>query len=147
MVTSLEYIKKVTGGNEVEISGWETGTPFVCMLKRVSLIALVSNGSIPNPLMSPVMALFDGDQQKIDKINAKEMSDIIELFCKNTMVEPKYEEVQEYLTDVQRTEIFNFAQGGLSQLSTFRKQRTNLVGDNNGNGLPQKTKRNTKPKP
>lgn len=146
MVTSLEYIKQVSAGNEVEIAGWEEGTPFICKLKRVSLIGLVSSGSVPNPLMQPVMALFDGNQEKIEKINAKEMSDIIELFCKNTMVEPRFEEVSEYLTDVQRTEIFNFAQGGLSQLATFRRQRANSISNNNSDGLQKKTKRNIKSK-
>lgn len=146
MVTSLEYIKKVTGGTEVDITGWENDTPFVCKLKRVSLLGLVSKGSIPNPLMGPVMALFDGDVEKIDKINAKEMSDIIELFCKATMVEPTYQDVEDFLTDIQRTEIFNYAQGGLSQLQTFRNQRANSDTNNNVAGLPQKTKRATKSK-
>lgn len=146
MITSLDYIKKISEGNEIEVSGWETGVPFICKLKRVSLIGLVSSGSVPNPLLPPVMALFDGNSEKIEKINAKEMSDIIELFCKNTMVEPKYVDVAEYLTDVQRTEIFNYAQGGLSQLESFRKQRTNIISNNNGDGLSQKTKRNTKSK-
>lgn len=146
MVTSLEYIKNITNGTEVEISGWEEKTPFVCKLKRVSLLNLVGKGTIPNPLMGPVMALFDGDKAKIDKINAKEMADIIELFCKVTLVEPSYEDVEDSLTDVQRTEIFNYAQGGVSQLKSFRNQRANTISNNNVDGLPQKTKRNTKSK-
>lgn len=146
MVTSLEYIKNVTDGTEVEISGWEDNIPFTCRLKRVSLLNLVGKGIIPNPLMGPVMALFDGDEAKIDKINAKEMADIIALFCKVTLVEPTYEEIDEYLTDVQRTEIFNYAQGGLSQLQTFRNQRKRLIGNNNVTGLQEEAKRNPKSK-
>ena len=115
-------------------------------MKRVSLLGMVSKGKIPNPLLGPVMAIFDGDKAKVDKINAKEMTDIIELFCKETLVEPAYSEVVDYLTDVQRSEIFNFSQGGLSMLESFRNKRTNLVADDNSKELQSKTKRNTKSK-
>lgn len=146
MVTSLEYIKKIAEGNEVEITGWEEGVPFVCKLKRVSLFGLVSEGAIPNPLLTPVMALFDGKKEDVKNISAKEMADIMEIFCKHTLVEPKYEEVREYLTDIQRSEIFNYSQGGLKMIESFRKNRENLIRNNDGKGLQDKAKRNTKPK-
>ena len=139
-VTDLNYIKKIYEGTEVEISGWESDVPFVCKLKPVSLFGMINEGKIPNPLLTPVMALFDGKKDKIDKITAKEMTDIIDLFCRQTLVEPNYEEVKEFLTDVQRTEIFNYAQGGLKQLEKFRSERKRLVSDLNSDRLQKKTK-------
>lgn len=140
MVTDLDYIKKISQGTEIELTGWEKDIPFVCKVKRVSMLGLVSLGKIPNPLLGPVMALFDGDKQKINKINAKEMSDIIEVFCKNTLLEPSYEQVKEVLTDQQRTELFNYAQGGVVQLEKFRNKRRNTVDNINVDGLQTKTK-------
>lgn len=122
MVTDLEYIKNISNGQEVELSGWEEGIPFVCKLKRISMLNLVAKGKVPNPLLPAVMNLFDGKKEKVNKVTAKEMTDIIELFCKETLVEPQYKEVSDYLTDLQRTEIFNYAQGGVRQLEKFRKK-------------------------
>lgn len=129
MITSLDEIKKIADGAEVEIDGWEPEVPFVCKLKRVSMMHLVSKGKIPNPLMPAVIALFNGKKDEVNKVDAKQMSDIIDLFCKATLVEPTYEEVEEFLTDSQRTQIFNYAQGGLKRLEKFRKDK----GDTNSN--------------
>ena len=121
MVTSLEEIKRLANGEEVELTGWND-EPFVCKLKRVSMMNLVVKGNIPNPLLPAVSALFDGKKEEIEKISAKQMSDIIDIFCRSVLVEPKFEEVEDYLTDQQRTEIFNYSQGGLKRLEKFRSK-------------------------
>lgn len=136
-VTNIDYIKKISDGQVIEITGWEEDIPFICKVKRVSLLNLVSKGRIPNSLLGPVMALFDGDKEKVDKIDAKQMADIIEIFCSGTLVNPSYEEVGDYLTDTQRTELFNFAQGGLKQLESFRNQREDTISDINSTRLQE----------
>lgn len=120
MITSLEEIKAIAGARELEIEGWEKETPFVCKLKRISLLELASKGKIPNGLMSTVMALFEGDKAKTDKIDVKDFAQVMDLFCEMSLVEPNYKEVKEYLTDNQKTQIFNYAQKGLKALEKFR---------------------------
>lgn len=63
MVTSLEYIKKIAEGSEIEIIGWEDDVKFVCKLKRVSMLNLVSSGAIPN-----FKSLTGKDYNYLDKI-------------------------------------------------------------------------------
>ena len=45
-VTSIEYLKKIAEGQEVKLTGWGE-EPFVCKLKRPSMLGLVANGDIP----------------------------------------------------------------------------------------------------
>lgn len=137
MVTKLDEIIAMAGGREVNISGWEDGTFFTCKLKRVSLLNVASEGKIPNGLMSTVMQLFEGDKTKTDKINPAEMAKVVNIFCKEALVEPTFEEVNEYLTDNQRMDIFNYTQKGLKAIEKFRKEQTDPEPNSNGETVPQ----------
>lgn len=129
-VTSLEQIKN-QACKEVQIQGFEKGEFITLRLKSMSLLGLVSSGKIPNQLMGTAVELFEGKQgskkgKKEDNgAGMQRMAEIVDIICKNAMLEPTYEEAGEYLNDIQKLEIFYFTQGGINSLESFRKEQGN----------------------
>ena len=127
-VTSIEKLKKIAQGQEVELQGWDE-EPFVCVLKRPSLLGLVENGDIPNPLLHAAYILFNGSNNPKDQVNLKEMNDLYRIIAKAAMVNPTYDQVVEAgleLTDMQLLEIFSFTQIGVQGLISFRAKQENI---------------------
>lgn len=122
-ITNLDQIKKIAIP-EVEISGWN-GEAFKCRLKRVSMLDLLSKGKIPNSLLGAAQELFEGKKKENKENNLKEISQIIDIFAKNSLVEPTIEELENInvtLTDNQKIEIFNYCTEGLKNLSPSDKK-------------------------
>lgn len=103
----------------IDIDGFEAGEVFSIRIKPVSLLAMMSNGRIPNELKSVIVTLFNTNGKNTKQIKMNEMEEIIlmkqlmDKVCEDCMVEPKYEEVAEYLTDQQKTQIFMATQGNI----------------------------------
>ncbi|GAA0825260.1 esterase [Clostridium tertium] len=124
-VTSLDDLKKIAEGQEVELLGWGE-EPFVCKLKRPSMLGLVANGEIPNPLLNAAYILFNGAKTTKDVINMKEQKELLTIMAKAAMVEPSYTELEEIgleLTDTQLLEIYNYTQIGVKALTSFRTKQ------------------------
>ena len=124
-VTSIEKLKKIAQGQEVELQGWDE-EPFVCVLKRPSLLGLVENGDIPNPLLHAAYILFNGSNNPKDQVNLKEVNDLYRIIAKAAMVNPTYEQLEEIgleLTDMQLLEIYRFTQLGVKSLISFRTKQ------------------------
>ena len=124
-VTSIEKLKKLSQGQEVELQGWDE-EPFVCVLKRPSLLGLVENGDIPNPLLHAAYILFNGSNNPKDQVNLKEANDLYRIIAKAAMVSPTYEQLEEIgpeLTDMQLLEIYRFTQLGVKSLISFRTKQ------------------------
>ena len=127
-VTSIEKLKKIAQGQEVELQGWDE-EPFVCVLKRPSLLGLVENGDIPNPLLHAAYILFNGSNDPKDQVNLKEANDLYRIIAKAAMVSPTYEQLEEIgleLTDMQLLEIFSFTQIGVQGLISFRAKQEDI---------------------
>ena len=127
-VTSIEKLKKIAQGQEVELQGWDE-EPFVCVLKRPSLLGLVENGDIPNPLLHAAYILFNGSNNPKDQVNLKEANDLYRIIAKAAMVSPTYEQLEEIgleLTDMQLLEIFSFTQIGVQGLISFRAKQEDI---------------------
>lgn len=127
-VTSIEKLKKLSQGQEVELQGWDE-EPFVCVLKRPSLLGLVENGDIPNPLLHAAYILFNGSNNPKDQVNLKEVNDLYRIIAKAAMVNPTYDQVVEAgleLTDMQLLEIYRFTQLGVKSLISFRTKQEDI---------------------
>ena len=126
-VTSIEKLKQLSQGQEVELQGWDE-EPFVCILKRPSLLGLVENGDIPNPLLHAAYILFNGSNDPKDQINLKEANDLYRIIAKAAMVNPTYQDIIDAgleLTDMQLLEIYRFTQLGVKSLISFRSKQEN----------------------
>lgn len=132
-VTSIEDLKKIAEGQEVELIGWGD-EPFVCKLKRPSMLGLVANGDIPNPLLNAAYILFNGVKTTKDVINMKEQKELLTIMAKAAMVEPTYDDLEKIgleLTDAQLLEIYNYTQIGIKALTSFRTKQKNIKNTKN----------------
>lgn len=124
-VTSIEQLKNIAKGQVVEILGWGE-EPFICRLKRPSLLGLVASGKVPNPLLNAAYILFNGPQTGKDVISLNEKHELLTIIAKESLVEPTYDQLQEIgleLTDTQLTQIWNYSQVGVNALVSFRKKQ------------------------
>lgn len=121
-ITKLEDIKK-KAAIEVTLPGWDE-EPFVCKLKRISMLELATNGKIPNTLMSTVIDMFEKKLTVKEDKDIKNMAEAVNLFCKCAMIEPTYDEVEAInpLTDDQRLAIFDFTQTGVRKIKPSDKK-------------------------
>ena len=127
-VTSLENLKKLSEGQEVELPGWDD-EPFICKLKRPSLLVLVEGGQIPNPLLNAGYILFNGAKTQKDVLNLKDQKEILDIVARAAMVEPTYQQLKDIgleLTDLQLLDIYNFTQLGVRSLISFRTKQGNI---------------------
>ena len=127
-VTSLENLKKLSEGQEVELPGWDE-EPFICKLKRPSLLGLVEGGQIPNPLLNAAYILFKGAKTQKDVLNLKDQKEILDIVARAAMVEPTYQQLKDIgleLTDLQLLDIYNFTQLGVRSLISFRTKQGNI---------------------
>lgn len=148
-----DNIRQVTSLNEwkersqplVDIQGFEPGEYITVRLKAVSMLALVKTGKIPNALLQEATKLFTGVKDESGKINEAAILDnlcdtdgvmkIIDVIVESAMVEPTYDEVKEFITDAQKMEIFNWTQGGIDSLKSFREEQGNIGLFNNEQGI------------
>ena len=130
VVTNIEELKKQMQGELVELPGFAEGCKFVARLKRPSMLSMVKRGKIPNELLVEANKLFSNGPSKtaaLNQLDSKMMNnmfDIIELICKESFVEPKYETLKENgieLTDEQQLAIFSYTQRGIESLKSFRQ--------------------------
>lgn len=106
----------------VELPGYEPGDSLHIKIKTVSLLGLASTGKIPNALMGTVNKLFNSASPAKGKAtpaidNVIELTQLMSLIAKHSLVEPTYEEVGEYLTDDQLGVIFDAAMSGVKEVT------------------------------
>lgn len=107
-------------GNEVKIK-----------VQRPRIFAMASQGKIPNPLLGVATKLLAGKKSEISSL--KELAQMIELYCRVCLVEPKYEEAN--LDDDQMLAVFQWATEDVSKLSAFRQEQENSEYTGDGEGV------------
>lgn len=121
-ITSFEEFKN-KAQSIIDLPGFEPGETVTVKVKKVSLLGLASSGKIPNSLMGVVSKLFNstGNASEAEtaamKSNIVEMTQLMSLIAKNALVEPSYDKVKDYLTDDQLSGIFDYAMGGIKQVT------------------------------
>lgn len=127
-VTSIEELKKIAKGQVIALPGFNDETPFVVRMVRPSMLDMVSDGSIPNPLIKAASKLFMKGASSInenDTADMKGFTELLDVICERALVEPKVSQLREIglsLTDEQKGAILQYVQHGVNALSTFRKQ-------------------------
>ena len=112
VISASEFRQKAT--KVISIAGFEPGELIEVRVKPVNLISLMATGKVPNTLISTINEVFDG--QQAEQINntvltdEKAMQSVLQLMdciCAECLVEPKYAEIKDVLTDQQKTDIMN----------------------------------------
>lgn len=137
-VTSFESLQEYAKGQIVELPPFAEGQPFVARLVRPSLLDMVSDGTIPNPLIASANKLFARGTNGIDDTNIAEMknfTDLLNVICVKALKEPTVNQIEEAglkLTDEQKTAIMMYVQNGALALAPFRRKQKNTKSNNTG---------------
>ena len=124
MVISAEQFKQ-KANRVILIPGFSSSDePIEIKVKSISIMGLISNKKIPNPLMPAVEKLFKiganstniAEVEKTTEDNILELTELLAFICEKTMVEPTYDEIGEYLTEDQMLAIFEMTQNTVNQL-------------------------------
>ena len=127
-LTTLNDLEKYSKGQLVELPPFAEGQPFVARIKRPSMLQMVANGTIPNILLIKAQQLFLEETESFDPDDEnmmKEMLQILEIMAKESLLEPKYEQIKEcglQLTDDQLMFLYNYSQQGVKILEPFRTE-------------------------
>ena len=117
VISAKEFKEKAT--RVIQIDGFEPGEKIEVRIKPASILNLMISGKLPNSLLNVVQEVF-GD---VDEINNKLQNDsetmkaamqLMDLVCEQCLVEPKYSEIAEFLTDNQKSQIMIEAQGNVT---------------------------------
>lgn len=124
-ITAEQFKEKAV--SIIPIPGFDEGETFDIKVKKLSLVGLMSSGKIPNALMQVVKQAFEGikstatDEEAeasiVDK--AGDIGKLLDIVCKEAMLEPLFEDVKDVMNDAQKLAIFEFTQGGVHRVQSF----------------------------
>lgn len=148
-VTSIEQFKRYAGGSEVELPGFVSGETITVKLRRPSVMTMVADGKIPNPLMGIAAEMFNsGVNSTIQSADGmKNTAELLRIYAKAALVEPAYADLEAagvQLTDGQLTAIYSYVMTGVDQIKRFRQVQTNHTGPESGGQVQKIAKRNSK---
>lgn len=143
-ILSIEQLREMATPI-IEIPDFEGSGTIKVRVRKPKLMKMATSGEIPNHLMGIAVSMTTGEPMKnYNELNDKEkiklMGNAFDLFCKACLVEPTYEEFEEIMTDDQKGAIFNWANGMVSDLNSFRDDKTDDTHDNDGKEVSGKTK-------
>lgn len=130
--TTLDQLRQYSQGQLVRLPDIAEGMPLVIWMRRPSMLDLMAQGKIPNPLAHTATSLFSEGGKGVnskDPKQMKELTEILHIFCEVSFVNPTYSQIKEAgvsLTDEQLMFVFNYVQKGNKALENFREQSTNL---------------------
>lgn len=143
-ITRLEDLKNLQKTDIVDLGDFDNGVSLIVEMKKPSLMSMIRKKEIPNPLMKSAISLFSKGvgtfitESMSDEKSISKFADLIEFFCEECFVTPKYSEIKELgieLTDEQLNAVLFYTQGGLTALENFRKIFGNLEGNNSSSDI------------
>ena len=110
----------------ISIPGFDPGETFEIKVRKLSLVGLISSGKIPNSLMKVVKDAFAGIKSSADDEDesavmdkAGEIGKLMNIVCKEAMLEPTFDDVKDVMNDAQMLAVFQFTQGGVEEVKPF----------------------------
>ena len=119
VISAEQFKNKAT--RIIQISGFEEGDKIEVRIRPVSLTSMMIKGRISNELKTEAFKLFDNGRggKGTEPESAEEMSMMYELIdnvCEECLVEPKFADIKEFMTDAQKIEVFTASQGVVKNL-------------------------------
>lgn len=128
-ITSFENLKEYAKGAVIELPAFAPDMPFVARLKQVDIADLIKHGKIPNPLMDTVNDMFYSQNSSGGTGNTLENTvdvvDMMTIFAREALIQPTMDEIEEAgmkLSMAQLSAIFQFTQGEVQNLKSFRTE-------------------------
>lgn len=125
IITAEQFRNKAV--SVIPIPGFDEGDTFEIKVKKLSIVGLMSSGKIPNSLMQVVKDAFAGikssangeDNESAIMDKAGEIGKLLDIVCKEAMLEPRFDDVKDVMNDAQKLAVFQFTQGGVEEVKPF----------------------------
>lgn len=132
-VTTIDDLKQYAEqGVMVSITPFSQSVPFICRLKRPSLIKMLASGKIENRLLQSAYKLFlDEEEQEEKRTNeeivngAEETYDVLKEVARQALIEPTMEQLEDVGIDLsmqQLLDIYAYVNTGIEELLPFRTE-------------------------
>jgi hypothetical protein len=130
MATTIEQLKAAKSTWEFKAPPFANGTELVVELRQPSIMAMIYEDGVANPLINDVQAVADQVKKKKTQSTPEQQASAYRLITKVVeycMVSPTYKEVNEYvgMTDSQLLAIYQEVMKSTTDLSSFRPETTN----------------------
>lgn len=135
-VTSLEQLKQIKQTQIISLGKFEDGTEFVAEVKRPDMLALITEGKIPNTLLQEAAEVFNGKTETVNKATIdgdvaalKQLGELLEFLCEKALVNPTYKQIKEAGLELpleMKTSILTYVQVGVEGLKNFRKEQERI---------------------
>jgi hypothetical protein len=131
---------------EIDIPDFDGIGNITIKVQRPQLTRMMREGKIDNPLMAMATkaALGKAAQPNKDKMTdeelAKDYQKWIDFYCEICMVEPKFKDVKDHMTDDQLLSVYAWALAPISALRSFRHKEKDGTDNNDGKGVQRKAK-------
>lgn len=138
-ILSIEQLKELST-TAIEIPNFDGSGVINVRVQKPKLLAMAAQGKIPNHLLGVVDTIMFGNsknKKEKSKPRTEELGKLYELYCTACLVEPKYEEFKDLITDDQMEAIFNWGMGTVNKLDTFRDDQKDGTSNNNGEEVQQ----------
>ena len=139
---NITKVEDITNGEIIELPPLYNGKPFIARLRRPSLLTLCYGGKIPNELLSVAQEIYEGKGVTEGKI--AEYAQVLNLVAEAALIEPKYSDIKDYLSDLHIRAIFQYCQFGVKALSPFCKIQQLSEGVDSGKKNEQGSKPGSK---
>lgn len=125
IITAEQFKNKAV--SVIPIPGFDEGETFEIKVKKLSIVGLMSSGKIPNSLMKVVKDAFEGIKSSNGTENSEsavmdkagEIGKLLDIVCKEAMLEPTFDDVKDVMNDAQKLAVFKFTQGGVEEVRPF----------------------------
>lgn len=125
IITAEQFRNKAV--SIIPIPGFDEGETFEIRVKKLSIVGLMSSGKIPNSLMQVVKDAFAGIKSTANQEDAEssimdkagDIGKLLDIVCKEAMLEPRFEDIKDVMNDAQKLAVFQFTQGGVEEVKSF----------------------------
>src|SRR5690554_5033899 len=99
-ILSIEQLKNMAT-TIIKIPHFEGTSTIKVRVQKPRLMAMASQGKIPNHLLGIVNTMMFGNKKEKKEVNITDVAKTYELYCRACLVEPSYEEIKDIITDDQ----------------------------------------------
>lgn len=148
-ILNIDQLKELAQPT-IEIPGFDKGQTIFVKVKKPSVLKMLASGEMPNHLLgtaqdmvgikpaTPKKKTAVAKEEELERY--KEITNLLELYCRMCLIEPSFEEFKEIMTDEQKEAIFDWGMGGMADANKFHTAEKVQPDNNDGEKESGKSK-------
>lgn len=121
---------------------------FTVKVKKVNLANMMATGKFPDTLLASAQSLAQPasaeqtPEEKARNMTKEDLDVALEfqrVLTRELLIEPAYEEIEDYISEYVLTQFLEYATGGMAGLNSFRDKQKDLRSNNNSEKVQRTT--------